>query len=269
MPADPLGFTGSIPEFYDRYMGPVFFDPYAADLVTRARPDLRGEVLEIACGTGRLTHRLLGALPAGARLTATDLNPPMLEHARRHLPDDPRLTLRTADALALPFPDARFDVALCQFGAMFFPDKRAAAAEVRRVLRPGGVYHLSVWGPHATNESAAITHRLMADLFPDDPPRFYEVPFSYGDPERVRADLEAAGFHDVRLTRVPVVTTAESASHVATGLVRGTPGAGFIAERGGPGHDRIVELLAERLAAWGGRSPCHVRNEAITARAIA
>jgi SAM-dependent methyltransferase len=251
MPADATGFNGSIPEYYDRFMGPVFFDPYAADLVTRAGPDLRGEVLEIACGTGRLSNRLLAALPGA------------------HLPNDPRLTLHTADALALPFADGGFDVALCQFGAMFFPDKRAAAAEVRRVLRPGGVYHLSVWGPHETNESAGIVHRLMAELYPDDPPRFYEVPFGYGDPARVRADLEAGGFCDVVVTPVRITTVAESAFHVATGLVRGTPGAGFIAERGDPGHDEVVARLTERLARWGGEAPCHVPNEALVVRAVA
>jgi ubiquinone/menaquinone biosynthesis C-methylase UbiE len=269
MPAVPTGFTGSVPEYYDRYMGPIFFDPYAADLTTRAQTDLKGEALELACGTGRLTRPLLAALPQDARLTATDLNPPMITHARRGLPDDQRLEMRPADAMALPFVDETFDVAFCQFGVMFFPDKRAAAAEVRRVLRRGAPYHFNVWCSHAENESAAIAHQLMHELYRDDPPGFYQVPFSYCDPAVIRADLEAAGFRDVTVTPVELTSIAESARHVATALVRGTPGAGYIAERGRPSHDEVVDRLAERLAEWGGESPCHVRNKAIVVRATA
>jgi len=269
MPADPTGFSGSVPQYYDRYMGPVFFDPYARDLVDRASADLRGDVLELACGTGRLTAPLLAALPRDARLTATDLNPPMVAEAHRVLPADPRLALRQADAMALPFMDAVFDVALCQFGVMFFPDKRVAGAEVRRVLRPGGVYHFNAWCSHDENESAGITHRLMLELYPDDPPRFYHVPFSYCDLPVIQADLAAAGFRDVTVTPVEWTSVVGSARDVAIGFVRGTPGAGYIAERGGPGHDEVIERLTERLAAWGGDAPCHVRNRALAVRAVA
>ncbi|MFI5370514.1 MAG: class I SAM-dependent methyltransferase [Candidatus Eisenbacteria bacterium] len=250
-------------------MGPIYFDPYAADLTTRARTDLKGEVLELACGTGRLTQPLLAALPQDARLMATDLNLPMIEHARRGLPDDQRLEMRPADVMALPFMDESFDVALCQFGVMFFPDKRAAAAEVRRVLRRGAPYHFNVWGSHAENESPAIVHRLMREVYPEDPPDFYEVPWSYHDPATIRADLEVAGFRDVTVTPVELITVAESARHVAIALVRGTPGAGYIAERGGPSHDEVIDRLTERLAEWGGASPCQVRNKAIVVRATA
>jgi len=269
MSADPTAFTGSVPEYYDRYMGPVFFDPYAADLVARARPDLRGQVLELACGTGRLTGPLFAALPAGAHLTATDLNPPMIEHARRRLPGDARLALEPADAMSLPFASHRFDVALCQFGVMFFPDKVVAASEVRRVLKPGGVYHFNVWCSQADNPSVAIVQQLMHDLYQHDPPRFYEVPFGYCDPVVIRADLERAGFHAITVTPVETESSAESARHLATGFVRGTPASGFIAERGRPGHDEVIEHLTARLAAHGGETPCRLAHKAIAVRAVA
>ncbi|HUK62398.1 MAG TPA: class I SAM-dependent methyltransferase [Dongiaceae bacterium] len=269
MTADPAAFTGSVPEYYDRYMGPVFFDHYATDLVARARPDLRGEVLELACGTGRLTGPLLAGLPAGARLTATDLHPPMIEHARSRLPGDPRLAFEPADAMALPFPSGRFDAVLCQFGVMFFPDKIAASGEVRRVLRPGGVYHFNVWCSHVDNRSIEIVQRLMVELYPADPPRFYEVPFSYCDPALIHADLERAGFRSIAVTPVETVSVAETARHVATGLIRGTPGAGFIAERGIPGHDEVIDVLSTRLAAFGGESPCRLEHKALAVRAVA
>lgn len=94
-----------------------------------------GEVLEVAIGTGRnLPH-----YPAGARVTGVDFSPAMLEVARRRAANLGReVTLREADAQALPFPDASFDAVVCTLGLCGFPDERAAIAEMHRVLRPGG-----------------------------------------------------------------------------------------------------------------------------------
>ena len=68
----------------------------------------------------------------------TDLNQPMLDYAVTRQPNDKRIIWRKADALALPFDNATFDVVCCQFGAMFFPDRELAYREARRVLKPGG-----------------------------------------------------------------------------------------------------------------------------------
>ena len=81
-------FTGSIPENYDRYLGPAQFAPFAADLAARvadARP--HRVVLEVACGTGIVTKELRARLPATVRLVSTDLNQPMLDYARAKLGD--------------------------------------------------------------------------------------------------------------------------------------------------------------------------------------
>lgn len=95
----------------------------------------RGEVLEIAAGTGRnLPH-----YPAGVRLTATELSPGMLERARyraRAIGSDAEL--RVADAQALDFPAERFDTVVCTLGLCSVPDHARAVHEAVRVLRPGG-----------------------------------------------------------------------------------------------------------------------------------
>lgn len=92
-----------------------------------------GATLELACGTGaNFAH-----YPAGVTLTATDWSEPMLAAAARR-PEAGRVTLRQADAGALPFPDASFDTVTCTFSLCAVPDERAALTEALRVLRPGG-----------------------------------------------------------------------------------------------------------------------------------
>ena len=116
-------FAGSIPEIYDRFLVPLIFEPHAADLadlITGAKPR---DMLETAAGTGVLTRAIAARLSPDARIVATDLNQPMLNHAAARQPGDRRLTWKQADALALPFEDQSFDAVACQFGVMFFPDK--------------------------------------------------------------------------------------------------------------------------------------------------
>lgn len=95
-----------------------------------------GDVLEVAVGTGQN----LPYYPAGIRFTGIDLSPKMLAFARRRA-DELGLAadLREADAQALPYADESFDAVVCALSLCTIPDNRAAIAEMRRVLRPGGV----------------------------------------------------------------------------------------------------------------------------------
>ena len=130
-------FIGSMPEFYDRHLGALFFQPYADDLADRLSNLTSGKLLETAAGTGIVTETLARRLPSSVHIVATDLNQPMLDHAKTK-PGAERVTYQQADALALPFPDGGFDVVVCQFGVMFFPDRQQGFREARRVLKPGG-----------------------------------------------------------------------------------------------------------------------------------
>jgi SAM-dependent methyltransferase len=199
--AAPIAYTGFNPEFYDRKMGPLLFEPYADELVARVpvRDALR--VLEIACGSGIVTRRLREALPESASLVATDLNVDMLGYAREAVPAT-GIEWRHADMQALPFADGAFDVVVCQFGFMFPPDKPQAFREARRVLAPGGVLLANVWGLLSENPAMALMHATVQGLYPDDPPRFYETPYGYGRAGAAE-DIAAAGWEaqldDVRL----------------------------------------------------------------------
>jgi ubiquinone/menaquinone biosynthesis C-methylase UbiE len=223
-------FTGSIPEFYDRELGPVVFDPYARDLAGRVDGP---RVLEVACGTGVATRRLRERLPRQATLVATDLNQAMLDHAAAKLADLPGIEYRIADAQELPFPDGSFDTVACQFGIMFVPDKDRAAREARRVLRPGGRFVFNAWDVIEKNAFFRVAHETLIALFPADPPLFFRVPYGYADPVEIRALLERNGFASVSVESLEVEARAPHAHGFASGLVDGTPAGIAIAERGG------------------------------------
>jgi len=214
-------FVGTVPPKYDRYLGPLLFHPYADDLVARLPVAHGMRVLEIACGTGIVTERLLRRLAGQGTLVATDLNDAMIAHARTRIPDDPALEWRQADGTSLPFPDRAFDVAVCEFGLMFFPDKAKGVREAFRVLRPGGLYLFNVWDSLDQTPVCRITHETVGTFFPVDPPQFYTVPFSLHDTSGVRRLLDTAGFVDVTCVTLDKVGQSPSAADAATGLIDG------------------------------------------------
>jgi ubiquinone/menaquinone biosynthesis C-methylase UbiE len=254
-------FTASVPQNYDRYLGMVLFDPFAKDLARRIPKDSK-RILETACGSGIVTRRILQSLPAGASLVATDLNAPMVEHARAMIRSDSRVTWRTADMCDLGVPDRSFDAVVCQFGVMFVPDKLAAFREALRVLVPGGPYVFNVWDSLARNRFATLANEVIAGFFPTDPPGFYQVPFSMADVELVRSLLDQAGFQDVRETSLDLETTSPSADEFAKGLIEGNPVVAEIQTRGGVSIDDVRSRLAGRIRAEMGDRPVSTRLRA-------
>ena len=254
-------FVDSVPELYDRYLGPFLFTPLAADLAQRLIVPDAGplRVLELAAGTGRLTEQLRASLPAGSSIVATDLNAPMLEIAKRRVAgaEGPVVEWRApVDAQALPFGEGEFDAVVCQLGIMFFPDKPAAARQALRVLRPGGQWLLNVMGALDESPMGSIVNDVVARLFPD-PPSFFRVPFSYADPVALMALAAEAGFEDVDVTLVDRVAEAPSAHDAAYGFVCGNPGAQAIRDRGGD-PEVVVRAVTEALASEYGDHPLRI-----------
>src|SRR5437588_6693592 len=203
MRTDNAAFVGSIPANYDRYLGPTLFEPYAADLVTRVDVPDGSAVLEIACGTGIVTRRLRDRLAASTKLVATDLNEAMMNHASRKFGEDENVEWKQADATDLPFSDQSFDAVLCQFGLMFVPDKPQAIRETHRVLKPGGKFHFSVWDAIERNDLARVAHETISRFFEDNPPDFYQIPFSLHDRSAIESLLTGAEFKEIEFTLMP------------------------------------------------------------------
>jgi len=255
-------FAGSIPELYERYLVPLIFESYALDLAERLANANTQSVLETAAGTGVVTRAVSSRLPKSARITATDLNEPMLAHAKARL-DDPRVEWKQADALALPFEDRSFDAVLCQFGAMFFPDKVRAYTEAHRVLAPGGRFIFNVWDRIGENEFADVVTRALATMFPDDPPKFLaRTPHGYHDVERILGELCEAGFSEVSVDPVDARSKAGSARDPAIAYCQGTPLRNEIEARDASGLQAATELAARAIAKRFGDGPVDGRIRA-------
>lgn len=247
-------FSEAIPRLYDAVLGPFMFEPFARVTAERLA-GLSGEVLEIAAGTGIVTRELDRRLAPSARLTASDLNAPMLALAAERL-RSPRVVWRQADALDLPFAAASFDAVVCQFGAMFFPDRGRAYAEAGRVLRPGGRYLVSVWDSLAANPVAQTVHQAIAGCFPNDPPQFLaRTPHGHHDAAKLRAELGAAGFVDVRVETVTLEAGRLTPDELAFGFCQGTPVRHEIAARDPAGLARTTATVAAALSERFGDSP--------------
>jgi len=244
-------FTGSVPASYDQLMVPLLFRPYAEELARRAKRLGAKHILETAAGTGAVTQALHDALP-DAEIVATDLNPPMLEVATQRV-QSPNVRFQPADAQALPFDEGSFDLVVCQFGAMFFPDKVLGHSEARRVLREGGSYLLAIWDRIDRNPMSEAAQQALIDLFPEDPPLFMqEGPFGYHDRGAIERDLRAAGFTNMKIETVELRSRAPSSEEAARALCYGTP-MGMEVEDRAPGTlDRAFERVKAGLARFDG-----------------
>lgn len=241
-------FTGKVPAHYDKYLGPYLFEPYALDIVERLENDHCNNMLEIACGTGRVTRHLTKLLPKDGHLIATDLNEDMLKVARERVNDD-RIEWQTTDAQSLPFADSRFDHVVCQFGVMFFPDKPAAFSEAYRVLQKGGRFIFNTWGRVEKNTKAHFVQQLIQDMFQGKALEFFRNgPYSLFDRLELTQMMMDAGFTDVMIDEVPKTCLYESKETYITGFTQGSPLSVFLDAQPEGTRDKLKEEARRRLA---------------------
>jgi ubiquinone/menaquinone biosynthesis C-methylase UbiE len=246
-------FAGPVPQLYDRYLGPILFQPFAEALAERLTEADRA-ILETASGTGIITSVVAAKLPQSTIL-ATDLNPAMLEVAADKVKAG-HLTWQQADAQSLPVTAGSFDVVLCGFGVMFMPNKGAAFRETRRALRPEGRFIFTVWDRIETNPLMQIADDTAAALFPDDPPRFLaRTPCGYHDKELIERELREAGFSFVRIEELQRDAEVQSTLEPAIGCCQGTPLRSEIEARDPAGLLRVTNDVAAALTQrFGNRS---------------
>jgi len=245
-------FAGGIPEIYESHVVPMTFAPWAEAMAERLTRHAPGALLELAAGTGALTRQLADKLP-DTELTATDLNPAMLEVASRRGASRP-VTWKPADAQALPFGDARFDAVVCQFGVMFLPDRVKAFREAGRVLRGGGYYFFSVWDrietfPVEEEVDRALQKVLGRESF------LKRVPHGCFAVEPLKRDLAQAGLFGVSVEPTTLTLRAPSARHAAEGYCLGTPLRNELDQLGPGTAQKTVDTVEAALAKRFGSGP--------------
>lgn len=256
-------FAGSIPKLYDTLMVPLIFEAYAADTAELVAGFSPGAVLETAAGSGVVTRALAPRLRSGTRYVVTDLNQPMLDYAITRQRDSADgsgngigIEWQQADALKLPFEDASFDVVFCQFGAMFFPDRTAGYAEARRVLKPGGRFVFTVWDRIEDNAFADEVTSAVAEIFPQDPPRFLaRTPHGYHDIALIRSDVSRAGFARIEIATREKTSRSPSARDVAIAYCQGTPLRNEIEARDANALQAATDRAAQVIASRHGEGP--------------
>ena len=215
-------FRGTMARSYEQNVGPILFEPYARELASRVGSTDR--LLELACGSGRVTRHLL---PMCSEVVATDLSPDMIEIAASVVP----ATYQLADASSLQFEDSSFDAIACGFGAMFFPNKPQAFHEARRTLKPGGKLHMTTWANPTKNPWALVIGKTF-DTQIGDIPDSNPSPFAYCDRTLIEMDLTDSGFGDIEIDEVTLPLIVDSAEVYARATATGTPLAYRLVEAG-------------------------------------
>ena len=188
--------VSSFPEMYERWLVGPLFRPWAEIVLERARLAAGDRVLDVACGTGIVARLAKERLGVDSLVVGVDISPQMLAVARAVAPG---IDWREGNAQALPLNEGeRFDVVLCQLGLQFFPDKPAAASEMRRAMDRGGRLVVAVWRSLEHTPCFRDLHRVAEARLGEVVDRRH----GYGDSASLERLLADAGFEDVRVETV-------------------------------------------------------------------
>jgi SAM-dependent methyltransferase len=246
-------FSASVPENYDRYLAPSVFVPWAQVLIDFADVASGSAVLDVACGTGAVARLVAQRIGPDGRVVASDISPAMVGYVATQaaVRDGAQIETAVCSALDLTFDDASFDVVLCQHALPFMPDRDAAAREMRRVLRPGGVAAVAVWAAGWRNEPFETYGDVLRDAGVDAPfPDAYDAAGLRMTEAELREIAEKAGFSSVAIETRELHATWTSVAAAVNGIT-GTPFGPPLAALNPDDQQRVRDDLAQRLTALG------------------
>ncbi|WP_259069050.1 class I SAM-dependent methyltransferase [Mucilaginibacter sp. X4EP1] len=262
MEKDAFKFSGELALNYDRYLGPMMFEPYAADLVSRINTAGVKTVLEIACGTGCVTVPLRNHFAPNVELTATDFNADMMSVAESKL-NNGSVVFGIEDAQNLSFPDNSFDLVICQFGLMFLQDKKKGLSEALRVLKPGGRFIFSTWDK---TENIPLLKLIFNDIilpyFKDEDTTRFLIPFSLFDASQLKEWMEEAGFIEVETERVSLETGAPSYKEIVNGYFQKHALGGAVTAKNPADFDVVAAEMEKQVIAQFGETDIKLRFSA-------
>jgi ubiquinone/menaquinone biosynthesis C-methylase UbiE len=254
--------AASVPENYQRYLAPAIFEPWAERLLDAAGVRSGDAVLDVACGTGVVSRAAARRVGTDGRVTAADISPAMLGFAAaQHAADGAgQIEFVEGPAAAIPVPDASFDAVVCQQGLQFFPDRDAAARELRRAARPGGTVAVAVW--------AAGHHRVPFDDFVGalvalgvEPPfeRAFD-PKTFGiAPDVIESLLAGAGLREVEVAIVEQEVSWPDGADTAKAIL-GTPYGPLVEAMP---NDRRAQLFEDLSRRFGAGAPLRATSYAV------
>jgi ubiquinone/menaquinone biosynthesis C-methylase UbiE len=246
--------AGNAAETYEHALVPAVFAPWAPLVVALAGPRPGDRVLDVACGTGLVTR--LAAQQAGrtGKVTGLDLNPGMLAFAASLAASDPPtnalITWREASATNMPLPDAMYDIAYCQLGLQFFPDRPAAVREMYRVLVSGGRLGLMVWQGIQYAPGFGALASALARHVSSEAAGIMRAPFALAEAEQLRALVAAAGFRDITIQSLAGTIRFPSVSRFVQDYVRGSPLSAHVAKASDESRAALVSEVGDALTSY-------------------
>jgi ubiquinone/menaquinone biosynthesis C-methylase UbiE len=215
-----VDISGDAAARYDRFFGPLFFEPYAIEVVKRIDPASINIALEIAAGTGRVTRHIRERIPVPAKVIASDISEDMLGEAKKQL-GHLNIEWKNIDAQQLPFSDNSIDLVVCCFAYMFVPDRPKALTEAYRVLRPGGMFLFTTWDKLEQNAISYIARSIAKEYLEAPLPESYNLATSMSDETVIGQLLQGAGFTKMTIEKVKQFSVSPSAKEAAYSLVEG------------------------------------------------
>ena len=241
--------SGSAANLYESYLVPTIFIPWANHLIERAQPQSGEYVLDVACGTGIVARLVKDKVGKEGRVVGVDLNADMLNVARSiSIASKVNIEWIEADVGNVPLPDNSFDIAFCQQGLQFFPDKIGALTEIRRLLRPNGRCVICVAqelkkNPLMRSQVEAITEHINAEAS-----TAIRAVCALSDGEIISKMFLQAGFQDVAWDTVSLTLHHDSGLEFVTNGIASTPVAGLITDWSDEARGALIEGI---LAGFG------------------
>lgn len=262
----PIDFSGKTAIHYDECLGPLYFEPYGLEISNHIDPSRVSLALEIAAGTGRITHHLRDRVPPSGKLVASDISEDMLTIAKNKL-KDADIDWQIIDAQQLPFKDNSIDLIVCCFGYMFVPDKPKAFAEAHRVLKPGGMLLFTTWDKLENNAISYAYRSAAKKYLPDALAEYYNTALSMSDETAIHSFVQNAGFSKITIERVKQLSVTATAKDAINIVSRGGPIYEEIISRNPSWIDEIRITAEKELSEKYGTAPMKAPMSAIFCRA--
>lgn len=227
-------------EGYESQKVPAIFAPIAKATLAKIKLPKNAQAIDIASGTGVVPRLLATQMEGTGRIACTDLNPEMLEISQKSMPATRhKVEWVVCEAGNLPFEDGEFDIAFCQQGLQFFPDKPGALAEIHRVIAPGGQLILTCWSsvsPMIQAVADSLQHRLS-----ERAAKKALEPFAFRDGEVIASLLTGAGFKDLKVSEFTVERVMTPSRAAIRADILSTPYEAELVEKGDETIDKIAE----------------------------